>query len=195
MNPGVLQQAFAAAAQWHSGQVRKGTDAPYLCHVIQVAGIVMEFGGSEAEVVGALLHDAAEDAGGERVLEEIESRFGEEVARIVRENSDSLAEDKANKPPWRDRKIAYIESLPDKSVPGLLVCAADKLHNVRALASDQVAMGDSHWTRFKASKGDTLWYYRAVAEAIAQEGHRDARLARLSAELNRAVGELEAVLR
>ena len=67
----------------HAGQVRKGTEVPYVAHLLGVASIALEYGANEDEAIAALLHDAAEDAGGRGRLEDIRQRFGEAVAGPV----------------------------------------------------------------------------------------------------------------
>ena len=62
-----------------------------------VASIVLDDGGSEDEAIAGLLHDAAEDHGGRSRLDDIRGRFGEQVARIVEDCTDSWETPKA---PW-----------------------------------------------------------------------------------------------
>ena len=77
-------KALAFAAEKHAGQKRKGTRIPYISHPMAVASLVLEHGGDEDEVIAALLHDVAEDCGGEEALGEIREKFGMGVAAIVR---------------------------------------------------------------------------------------------------------------
>src|SRR5262245_44423292 len=57
-------EALVLAANLHRNQVRKGPKPiPYIGHLLSVAGIVIDFGGSEDEAIAALLHDAVEDQG------------------------------------------------------------------------------------------------------------------------------------
>ncbi len=145
-----LANAVALAASFHRGDVRKGTTIPYVSHLLQVAGLVLEYGGDEDEAIAGLLHDAAEDAGGETALARIASGFGDKVAGIVRENSDSITDAKAHKAPWRERKAAYLAAIPHKTEAACLVSIADKVHNARSLLADCRLVGDSHWSRFNA---------------------------------------------
>ena len=117
--------AFVYASQLHKDQMRKGSQIPYISHVLAVASIALEHGADENEAIAALLHDAVEDAGGAPVREEIRKRFGEEVATIVDGCTDT---DESPKPPWRTRKEAYIAHLRDAPDSVALVSAADKLH-------------------------------------------------------------------
>jgi len=150
----------------HAGQVRKGAEIPYVAHTLAVAALVLEHGGREDEAIAALLHDAAEDQGGEERLANIRGRFGERVADIVRACSDDLPAPGEQKRGWRERKEAYLAHLEvvDESV--LLVSAADKLHNARAILLDYGTVGEEIWDRFKVSRDETLWYYRRVSEIL-----------------------------
>lgn len=172
---------FAAVA--HEGDVRKGTTIPYLSHLLQVAGLVWEYGGTEDEAIGGLLHDAAEDAGGESMLTRIQSEFGPEVESIVRQNSDSITETKGDKAPWKERKERYIAGIAHKSPSALLVSVCDKLHNARSLAQDSRTIGPGHWSRFNASREDSLWYYRSLVEAFADRVDDEPRLGPVVATL------------
>lgn len=177
---------FAEAA--HRGQVRKGTDIPYVSHLLAVTAIVLEHGGDEDLAIAALLHDAVEDAGGEKMEREIRARFGDRVADIVMHNTDAVVDVGEAKPPWRERKEAYLAHMPEKPRDALLVSAADKLHNANAILCDYREIGDRLWERFRGGREGTLWYYRALADAFE-------RLlpGRLASDLSRIVAELERI--
>src|SRR6478609_795841 len=160
------QDALGFAIQLHAGQTRKGTDIPYISHLLAVSATVLEFGGTEEEAIAALLHDAVEDAGGSGTRAEIADKFGEPVAQVVEECSDDSPEPGAQKRPWRVRKEAHIKHIEKASAPVLLVTAADKLHNARAIAADHRELGNSLWARFNAPPEDILWYYRAMVSAL-----------------------------
>ena len=68
-----VQFAFAA----HSEQTRKGSDTPYIGHLLHVASNVIDDGGTEELAVAALLHDAVEDQGGVKMLTAIREKFGD----------------------------------------------------------------------------------------------------------------------
>ena len=146
--------------------------------------------GSEDEAIGALLHDVVEDRGGPAALEEIRVKFGRDVARIVKANSDSDEEDK---PPWSQRKQAYIDSIPQKQPDELRVSLADKLHNARAILLDYRTHGDELWSRFKAGEGAAVrWYYRELADTFeAQRGRLGTGAVPAIDELRRTVAELD----
>jgi (p)ppGpp synthase/HD superfamily hydrolase len=180
-------RALELAIRAHDGQVRTGTSIPYIAHPIGVASLVMEDGGSDDETAGALLHDAVED-GGEEYVPRIRDALGDEVLRIVLECSDSVAPRNRPKAPWRERKLAYVGSIPTKSAEGVRVSTADKLHNARAILADLRSLGVTVFDRFHADRDGVLWYYRMVGEALA--AHPDAR-PRLADELLRTVGAIE----
>ena len=177
-----FEQALLYAARLHRDQTRKGTDTPYVTHLLAVAAIAGENGGTEDEVVAALLHDAPEDRGGEERLEDIRAHFGDAVADIVAGCTDTY-EDPG--PPWRARKERYLAHLAE--APGALrVSLADKLDNVRALARDYRVQGEELWRRSGRDRDDARWYYRALVERFSV-----LRPGGLAEELSRAVDELE----
>lgn len=175
--------AIAYATELHANQVRKGSGVPYIAHLLGVASIALEYGANEDEAIAALLHDAIEDQGGEATRSEIRRRFGDTVTEIVDGCTDA---DTIPKPPWRQRKEAYIAHIPTASPSVLLVSAADKLHNARSIMHDYRTMGEECWERFKGGKDGTLWYYRALVEALRQTGSTP-----LIEELERVVLDLE----
>ena len=165
-----FQLAVKYATFWHRHQVRKSTDLTYILHPLGVASLVLEAGGNEDEAIAALLHDVPEDCGGQVMVEEIEALFGPRVAEIVAGCSDTLVEDRENKPDWRVRKRGHIDEIRNSSDKGLhLVTAADKLHNARAIVTDLQNQGSSVWTRFNADQEDILWYYDSMLDVLAQK--------------------------
>jgi (p)ppGpp synthase/HD superfamily hydrolase len=180
-----FEEALLYAARLHREQKRKGTDTPYVTHLLAVAAIVGEDGGTEDEVVAALLHDAPEDQGGEERLEDIRARFGDGVAKIVAGCTDTYEEPK---PAWRPRKEAYVARMASAPPSVRLVSSADKLHNARSILADLRAVGDDLWHRFTGGKEGTLWYYRALVEAYRAAGTNPT-----VEELDRVVREIEAV--
>jgi len=175
--------AFAYAAELHGRQTRKGTSIPYVSHLMSVAALVLEDGGDEDEAIGGLLHDAAEDQGGEATLAEIKRRFGDKVARIVDGCTDSVTKPK---PPWRERKERYVAHIREAGADVRRVSSADKLHNARSILADYRILGDGIFDRFTASRSETLWYYRALVESFRAAGG-----GRLVDELDRVVSEIE----
>jgi (p)ppGpp synthase/HD superfamily hydrolase len=151
-----FDHAVKFARKVHKSQARKGTEIPYISHLLGVASLVLEMEGTEDEAIAALLHDAVEDGGGAPIADQIREQFGDDVVRIVLANTDT---DEKPKPPWRARKTAYLETLPEKQRDELLVALADKLHNSRATLLDYRRIGDEIWPRFKEGREGQLWYY------------------------------------
>jgi len=149
-------EALRIAAELHAGQRRKASGAPYVSHVLAVASIVIENGGSEDEAIAALLHDAAEDCGGQRTLDIIRQQFGESVANIVLGCSDTT---ESPKPPWRMRKEQYLRHLETADHSVQLVAIADKLHNLRSTLREHEVQGDRFWRYFRSGREGMLWYF------------------------------------
>jgi (p)ppGpp synthase/HD superfamily hydrolase len=175
--------AMTYAAELHADQRRKGGGIPYVSHLLAVASLVLEQGGDEDQAIAALLHDAVEDQGGLDTLAEIKNRFGDRVARIVDECSDAHTDPK---PPWQQRKDAYIATVGTASPDARLVSIADKLHNARTILADYREGGETLWDRFKGGRAGTLRYYRALVTAYSHHGRSP-----LLAELDRTVCEIE----
>ncbi len=164
--------AVAYATALHRNQTRKSTVNPYICHPLGVASLIIEVGGDEDQVIAGLLHDIAEDCGGESRLKDIEQMFGRRVSQIVRGCSDSLVASYEEKAPWPERKEAHIKHLKSSDFDTLLVNAADKTHNARAIATDIQSIGNKVWKRFntQATPELILWYYNSVYEALEEGG-------------------------
>jgi (p)ppGpp synthase/HD superfamily hydrolase len=181
-----FDQAFAYASLLHASQTRKGSRTPYIAHLMGVAALVLEDGGSEDEAIAGLLHDSFECCPGEvHTEEEIRLLFGERVLRIVLGCTDAFEHPK---PPWKKRKLDYLKHLSAAPADVRRVSAADKLHNARAVLHDFRHQGERLWRRFNAGKKDQLWYYRSLVEVL-KKGHR--RPGPLVRELERVVFELE----
>ncbi len=179
-----LADAFAFAASAHSEQLRKGTTIPYVSHLMSVSALVLEHGGDEDQAIAGLLHDVIEDCGAayEPVIRE---RFGERVTSIVRACTDA---DSIPKPPWQVRKETYLQHLQHEGPEVLLVSACDKLHNARAIVSDQHAIGQAVFERFSATRDQVLWYYQSLADIYQAKNPN-----RLAEEVARAVGVMHAL--
>ena len=182
--PAILREAFFDAVRWvgelHADQIRKSKPTvPYVSHLLGVASLVLESGGTESEAVAALLHDAVEDQ--DITYEEIGARYGSKVADIVRGCTDDLAvpgdEPETPNPShdasatrgasnWLARKTKYLAHLRNETDTSiLLVSAADKLHNARAIIADLRA-GPDAWAPFNAPPSDQLRYYQQLRDAL-----------------------------
>ena len=178
-----FDEAILYAHEVHAAQPRKGTNVPYIGHLMGVSSIVLDYGGSEDEAIAALLHDAAEDQGGRARLDDIRRRFGDAVARIVEDCTDSWDMPKR---PWLERKRGYVEHARTLPPSSLRVAAADKVHNAYAILRDLRNVGDDVWERFNASADDILAYYQSLVRA-----YREAGGGRLVDELDRIVRAIE----
>lgn len=178
-----FQRACAFAAEKHAGQTRKASSIPYIAHLMGVASLVLEGGGDEDMAIAALLHDVVEDCGGAPMLKEVRRRFGNRVAEIVDGCTDAYD---IPKPPWRERKEAYIRRLKKESSDTRLVSAADKLNNLRSIISDYRAIGESVWSRFSGGREGTLWYYRTLRDVFLERKPN-----RITRDYALAVNELE----
>jgi (p)ppGpp synthase/HD superfamily hydrolase len=179
-----FDEALTYASDLHRTQTRKGGDIPYVGHLLSVASLIIEGGGTETQAIAGLLHDAVEDQGGAPVLAEIRERFGDDVATIVDECSDT---DVVPKPPWKQRKQDYIDHLGEASDATILVSLADKLDNARAILRDFRDLGPELWTRFSVhDPRQHLWYYRELLKVFKERNS-----SWLVAELERVLRALE----
>lgn len=121
-----ITAAKAFAEKSHAGQTRKSAAAePYITHLQEVADLVTRFGGSEAAIMTAWLHDTVEDCDVTAV--DIARQFGARVAGFVAE----LTDDKSLPKP--ERKRLQTVNAAGKSPEAALVKLCDKLSNVRAV--------------------------------------------------------------
>jgi (p)ppGpp synthase/HD superfamily hydrolase len=157
-----LDDALIFVASEFRHQIRKGSGVPYLSHLLQVAATVAEHGGDEEQIVAALCHDYLEDIDG-ATREVLVARFGDRVADFVVALSDATGQPK---PPWKDRKLAYLARLREEPGALKLISAADKLHNASAIVRDRRQVGEAVWARFNPTREETLWYYREVVVSL-----------------------------
>jgi (p)ppGpp synthase/HD superfamily hydrolase len=175
-------------------ETRKGSDIPFMAHLLGVASLVMGEAGhvsfpvTEDMVIAALLHDTVEDHGGTLRLKDVELNFGPNVARMVEGLSDSLAENPDQKEPWEQRKRAYVKRLRTEPLDVQLISAADKLYNARTILDDDRQIGPEVWTRFKRGRDLQLWYFRALLAVFHKSGSN-----RIVEELERVVDELDRI--
>ncbi|MET0475219.1 MAG: HD domain-containing protein [Mycobacterium sp.] len=181
--------ALQYASELHRKQTRKGGDVPYLGHLLSVASLVIEGGGTEDQAIAGLLHDAVEDQGGAPILAEIREKFGDGVATIVEECSDT---DQVPKPPWKQRKQDYIDHLGSASEDTILVSLADKVDNARAILRDFRVLGKGLWDRFSQhDPQEHIWYYDELLKVfkVRNDTWLVAELDRVLTELKRLVAE------
>ncbi len=174
-----FDEALAYAHEVHAGQRRRGV--PMIGHLLSVTGLVLELGGTEDEAIAALLHDAAEDAGGRERVADIAHHFGEPVARIVEECTDSFEDGLS----WRQKKESYLHYLPTAGSSSIFVGAADKLVNVRQLCLDLHRRGAAAWEEYAGGREERRWYYSALVETYAAAGEN-----KVAPHLRKAVAEV-----
>ena len=189
------------ASSLHADQRRKGTDVPYVAHLLEVASLTLVGGGNQTEAVAALLHDAIEDAGVSP--KKLRRRFGAKVAKIVvactetvkvkdpsGENGKKWRRRPHTAANWHDRKAHELAQLRDPAtpIPVVRVQAADALANARSIVADLRRIGPETWLRFNAGAVDQLWYYRSLAIVLA-----DRLPGYLSDELSATVREMERI--
>jgi (p)ppGpp synthase/HD superfamily hydrolase len=192
----LLGPRFASAlgyvAALHATQLRKGTQTPYVSHLLAVASLAIEYGANEDEAIAALLHDSIEDQGGAEVRRRITALFGQTVADIVEGCTDT---DMMPKPPWRERKERYIAHVSETSPSIRLVSMCDKLHNARSLIMDLRGKRADLWSRFSAGRDETCWYYRQLVtvfrSTLAKDPPSSLRMNELLEELDHTVEILE----
>ena len=162
----------------HATQTRKGSRIPYIYHLLGVASLVIEFGGSENQTIAAVLHDVIEDCGDSH-RESVRTRFGDEVASIVEACTDGSAESKAShqdaaskRADWTRRKLSYLDHLAQADPVILLVSGCDKLHNARAIVQDleDPGVGVQVFDRFTGGQEGTLGYYQSLASIFTGRG-------------------------
>ena len=182
------EAALALVARRHDGQRRKGGDLPYLTHLVHVARILEPYG--EDAVIAGLLHDILEDTC--RTHDEIcevsmliRDSFGAHVLEAVEAVSEQKVTRSGEKIPWRERKESYVAHLRRAPLLALQVSAADKIHNMATLVLELEEKGPEVWTRFRASAEESIWFYEAVKDAVAERlGARDPLVEELGAQLN-----------
>ncbi len=171
----LLSPKFALALQFanetHSTQKRKSRGAPYISHLLAVCSFVLEYGGTEEQAIAALLHDAAEDQGGQPMLDSISVMFGKKVADIVAACTDSVATDPNKKEEWLPRKTRYLKHLAKEPGEAKFVSCADKLHNISNTLRDIRGEGADVWNEQaentkNSSAAKQCWYYLRCLKAL-----------------------------
>tara|TARA_B100000287_G_scaffold384294_1_gene390634 strand:- start:469 stop:1086 length:618 start_codon:yes stop_codon:yes gene_type:complete len=181
--------ALNFANERHAGHLRKGTEIPYLTHLLAVSSLAIEDSSSDHELkndietiaIAALLHDVVEDTDTE--IQEITDEFGKAVADIVDACSDT--HESSKKPPWKERKESYIAHLTRADQMTLCVSLADKRHNSMCMLSDLRKEGPDFWNRFNAPPLDQKWYYETISEVFSAK-----RPGKASDDLKRTVEDL-----
>lgn len=126
----VICQAFEFAYELHQGQYRKSGE-PYICHPIAVAGLLKFLGGDSATIAAGFLHDIVEDT--QVSIEEIEQRFGSEVALLVEGVTKLSKFNFSSKTELQAENFRRMFLAMAKDIRVIVVKLADRLHNMRTL--------------------------------------------------------------
>ena len=186
-----IQQAINLASRLHLGQVRKGDSGlPYISHPFSVAWILSNYTEDEDIIVAGILHDVLEDVKG-YYYDDMVRDFGERVAQIVKgvsEDKDPNVESD-EKATWEERKSKYLANLKNDSDEALIVCAADKIHNLQSMISAYQEKGDALWDNFNSPKEKKLWLYQEIPKFM--KGRLNNPIVN---ELEEVYGQAEAIL-
>lgn len=122
----MVLKAIRLAEAWHAGQVRKGSNLPYVTHPVAVSYLLAKYKLShrlEELLVAAILHDVMEDCGVS--YEELEREFGTLVASLVQELTNDPAEiARVGKLEYQSAKLLTMSSW------GLVLKLVDRLNNI-----------------------------------------------------------------
>jgi len=162
-----FRDALTFAAEVHAGDVRKGAPVPYIAHLLSVCSLVLMDGGDEDEAIAALLHDTLEDHPELVTRPDLERRFGRRVRELVEACTDTPPDYAGGpKPPWRERKLYYLQHLASAPPEDLRVVLADKVDNARSVLTDYLRLGENLWSRFNAGREEQLWLYRTLLDTL-----------------------------
>jgi predicted esterase YcpF (UPF0227 family) len=162
----MIQKAINIAVQAHEGQLRKGTNIPYIVHPLRVMERLLRAGYSEEVACAGVLHDVIED--GDVLLSDIEYIFGKRVAELVDAATEIETQGVRDASTWKHRKehkLDSFEALTDSEA--LAVIVADKLDNLADMVRDQKAIGEKLWERFNASYDEIVWFYTTIRNIYA----------------------------
>ncbi len=162
----LYEDALRLATKAHRSQNRKGSDVPYITHLVHVSAILLRHGYPIEVAIAGLLHDIVEDQGYD--LSRIRDQFGTQVAEIVAALSERKTDARGAKRRWEVRKREALEHLRRASPEAVAVKAADTLHNARSIALDARRDGPEIWQRFTRGPELMLDNYRHILQ-IARE--------------------------
>ncbi|HEY2474522.1 MAG TPA: bifunctional (p)ppGpp synthetase/guanosine-3',5'-bis(diphosphate) 3'-pyrophosphohydrolase [Candidatus Cybelea sp.] len=151
-----LARAYEMANAAHEGQ-RRASGESFIEHPLAVAGILADLEMDHQTIAAALLHDVVEDTS--ITSEQVTAQFGEEVARLVEGVT------KLTRIPYQSKEDAQVENLRKmflamaKDIRVIIIKLADRLHNMRTLASLPTA-------KQQAIAQETLDIYAPIAHRL-----------------------------
>ena len=174
------ERALSLAAQLHRRQVRKADEGieptiPYVAHLLEVSALVWTGGGDEDTAIAGLFHDAFEDQFDGVTEMGLREQFSPRVWEIVAHCTDGTPGQPRHGGTWLERKVPYLARLYEADHDALLVTAADKISNARAILDDLAfarsqadpgAATEALWSRFNVDRQAIAWYYREVLSAL-----------------------------
>lgn len=159
-----IEQALRAATILHKDQVRKGSiPMPYVSHLFAVALILVDYTDDEDVLVAALLHDTLEDT--DYTAKELEADFGGRTRELV----EALSEPQNTKNKdftWKEKKQEYAKQLRKAPHEALLICAADKIHNMRSIVEEYFDDHSRFMSEFKGSLEDRMMVYQDISNIL-----------------------------
>lgn len=167
-----LTKAYEYAAIAHKNQKRKGTDVPYLTHIITTLNYAMQLTDDEEILAAAILHDTVEDTW--LTIDAIRQELGDNVAAYVYAESENKREDRPASDTWEIRKKETIEHLKTASYDVKIIVLSDKTANAESLVREWRQVGDEIWLKFNQSdKSKQEWYYRSCEKALKEFSDTD----------------------
>lgn len=159
-----IEQALRAATILHKDQVRKGSvPIPYVSHLCAVTMIVSDYTDNEDVIVSALLHDTLEDT--DYTPQELQEDFGGRVREIVEALTEPKA-DPAKSASWKEQKQLYAKQLKNAPSEALLIAAADKIHNMRAIVEEYFDDHPRFLADFRGTLEERMLMYQEISNAI-----------------------------
>lgn len=189
-----INQALKTAASLHQNQIRKADGTPYITHPVAAAMIAGQYTHDEKVICAALLHDILEDIPPQTYSEQdMRQEFGPEIVKIVQGVSginQTTLDEAQKKAGWKQRKQQYLDQLENSSLESLIVCAADKIHNMQSTLVSYQEKGEDIWQVFNSSKENKLWFYTEVVKIINQRLDSP-----IVAELNSVFGKYQKLIK
>lgn len=165
-----LQKAINLASQLHANQTRKIGNLPYISHPFSVMLILLDYTQDENILIAALLHDILEDVNSQKYNSQMLIQdFGQKISQLIKDvsgpNSSEMNKDQQITS-WQQRKKTYLKHLNQASEEGLMLCTADKIHNLQSLMESHQLYQDEMWQYFNAPPEQKYKFYQSVYKII-----------------------------